>query len=145
ENTSIDVSVDDSDEFDIAADTKASYKAKQTSAIQQLFRHIGNIFVPIIPGLVASGLMLGIANIILYLADAGIMDRAIFESDWYMLLEATGNLVFVALVVFAGINAARDCGGIMVRGGIAGLLICTPVLDGLGTLRLFGLILEIGA
>src|SRR5699024_10714888 len=145
ENTSIDVSVDDSDEFDIAADTKASYKAKQTSAIQQLFRHIGNIFVPIIPGLVASGLMLGIANLILNLADAGILDQAILESDWYMLLEATGNLLFGALGVFAGINTAREFGGTMVLGGIAGLLIYTPVLDDIGTLSLFGLKLEIGA
>src|SRR5699024_7868235 len=141
ENTSIDVSVDDSDEFDIAADTKASIRPNK----HQLFRHIGNIFVPIIPGLVASGLMLGIANLILNLADAGILDQAILESDWYMLLEATGNLLFGALGVFAGINTAREFGGTMVLGGIAGLLIYAPVLDDIGTLSLFGLKLEIGA
>ncbi|MFD1361874.1 glucose PTS transporter subunit IIA [Lentibacillus salinarum] len=147
ESTTINVDVEDDDEFDVAADTKASYKAKQTSSIQQLFRHIGNIFVPIVPGLVASGLMLGIANLITNLAnpDAGILDPAVLESDWYLLLEAIGNLLFGALGVFVGINTAREFGGTMVLGGIAGLLINAPVLDDIGSLNLFGLNLEISS
>lgn len=116
ENTTIDVGVDDTgddSEFDIADDTKAAYKAKQTSRFQKLFRHIGNIFVPIIPGLVASGLMLGIANLIMNLAnpDAGILDPAILDSSWYQLLQAIGNLLFGALGVFVGINTARELAG----------------------------------
>ncbi|QKY70120.1 glucose PTS transporter subunit IIA [Lentibacillus sp. CBA3610] len=148
EKTSIDVDVEDADEdseFDVAGDTKASYKAKQTSIFQQLFRHIGNIFVPIVPGLVASGLMLGIANLILNLADAEMINPAVLESDWYMLLEAIGNLLFGSLGVFVGINTAREFGGTMVLGGIAGLLIYAPVLGDIGTLSLFGLNLNISS
>ena len=146
ESTAIDVGIDDEsedEEFDVASDTKASYKAKQTSIFQQFFRHIGNIFVPIVPGLVASGLMLGIANLILNMAEAGIINQAVLESDWYMLLEATGNLLFASLGVFVGINTAREFGGTMVLGGIAGLLIYAPVLEDIGALNLFGLELQI--
>ncbi|WP_373893652.1 glucose PTS transporter subunit IIA [Virgibacillus sp. CBA3643] len=144
ENTTITVDVEDEDaEFDVASDTKASYKAKQTSIFQQFFRHIGNIFVPIVPGLVASGLMLGIANLILNMADAGMISQGVLESDWYMLLEAIGNLLFASLGVFVGINTAREFGGTMVLGGIAGLLINAPVLDDIGALSLFGLNLEV--
>ncbi|WP_010531908.1 glucose PTS transporter subunit IIA [Lentibacillus jeotgali] len=150
ESTTINVDVegdDDDDEFDMASDTKAAYKARQTSTFQQLFRHIGNIFVPIVPGLVASGLMLGIANLITNLAnpDAGILDPAVLESDWYMLLQAIGNLLFGSLGVFVGINTAREFGGTMVLGGIAGLLIYAPVLGDVGSLNLFGLDLKLSS
>ncbi len=146
ENTNITVDVEgegDSSEFDLAEDTKASYKAKQTSSFQQLFRHIGNIFVPIVPGLVASGLMLGIANLILNMADAGLINQSVLESDWYNLLQSIGGLLFGSLGVFVGINTAREFGGTMVLGGIAGLLIYAPVLGDIGTLSLFGLGLSI--
>ncbi|WP_343753921.1 PTS transporter subunit EIIC, partial [Lentibacillus halophilus] len=152
ENTTIDVGVDDSEddeEFDIAEDTKAAYKAKQTSRFQKLFRHIGNIFVPIVPGLVASGLLLGIANLIMNLADpdatAGFLDPAILDSNWYQLLKAIGNLLFGSLGVFVGINTAREFGGTMVLGGIAGLLIYAPVLGDIESLGLFGLNLQISS
>ncbi|WP_234972648.1 glucose PTS transporter subunit IIA [Salimicrobium salexigens] len=146
ESTNITVDVegeDDSSEFDLTEDTKASYKAKQTSSFQQLFRHIGNIFVPIVPGLVASGLMLGIANLILNMADAGLINQSVLDSDWYNLLQSIGGLLFGSLGVFVGINTAREFGGTMVLGGIAGLLIYAPVLGDIGTLSLFGLGLSI--
>ncbi|TFJ94141.1 glucose PTS transporter subunit IIA [Lentibacillus salicampi] len=148
ESTTINVDVDDNDsEFNVASDTKAAYKAKQTSMFQQLFRHIGNIFVPIVPGLVASGLMLGIANLITNLAnpDAGILDPGVLDSNWYMLLQAIGNLLFGSLGVFVGINTAKEFGGTMVLGGIAGLLINAPVLSDIGSLNLFGLDLKLSA
>ncbi|SFE37700.1 PTS system IIA component, Glc family /PTS system IIB component, Glc family /PTS system IIC component, Glc family [Lentibacillus persicus] len=148
ETTRINVDVegeDDDSEFDLAEDTKASYKAKQTSRFQQLFRHIGNIFVPIVPGLVASGLMLGIANLISNMANAGMIEEAVLESDWYMLLQSIGGLLFGSLGVFVGINTAREFGGTMVLGGIAGLLIYAPVLDDISTLSLFGLDLSISS
>ncbi|ALX50146.1 glucose PTS transporter subunit IIA [Lentibacillus amyloliquefaciens] len=148
ESTRINVDVegeDDASEFDLAGDTKASYKAKQTSSFQQLFRHIGNIFVPIVPGLVASGLMLGIANLILNMADADMINEAVLESDWYMLLQSIGGLLFGSLGVFVGINTAREFGGTMVLGGIAGLLIYAPVLGDIGTLSLFGLDLSVSS
>ncbi|SFP31180.1 glucose PTS transporter subunit IIA [Salibacterium halotolerans] len=150
ENTTISVDVEeeeDNSEFDMASDTKASYKAKQTSMFQQLFRHIGNIFVPIVPGLVASGLMLGIANLITNLAnpDAGMLDPSVLETDWFMLLSAIGNLLFGSLGVFVGINTAREFGGTMVLGGIAGLLIYAPVLGDVGSLSLFGIDLNLSS
>jgi len=148
ENTSVDVGVDSSggeNDADIASDTKQAYKAKQTSLIQQMFRHLGNIFVPIIPGLVASGLLLGIANIITNMADPGVglLNPDIAEASWFQLLEGVGNLLFGSLGVFVGINTAREFGGTMVLGGIAGLLIYAPVLDDIGALNLFGLDLKV--
>ncbi|MGI8315890.1 PTS transporter subunit EIIC [Halobacillus mangrovi] len=132
-------------DLDLAADTKAAYKAKQTTKPQQMLRHIGNIFIPLIPGFVASGLILGIANLILNLAnpEQGVLNPAILESDWYILLKSVGALLFGSLGIFVGINTAREFKGTLVLGGIAGLLIYAPVLSEIGTLQLFGLDLSV--
>lgn len=143
--TGIDGGEVDQDEFDVASDTKASYKAKQTTKVQQVLRHIGNIFIPLIPGFVASGLILGIANLILNLAnpEAGVLNPAILESDWYILLQSIGGLLFGSLGIFVGINTAREFRGTLVLGGIAGLIIYAPVLSDIGTLQLLGLDLKV--
>lgn len=137
--------MENNEEYDVAADTKASYKAKQTTSIQQVLRHIGNIFVPLVPGFVASGLLLGIANVIMNLAnpDVGILDPAILDSNWFLLMEAIGNLLFDSLGIFVGINTAKEFRGTAVLGGIAGLLIYAPILDDVGSMNLFGLNLQI--
>ncbi|WP_267894843.1 PTS transporter subunit EIIC [Lentibacillus sp. Marseille-P4043] len=137
--------MDTEEEFDVAGDTKAAYKAKQTSSVQQILRHIGNIFVPLVPGFVASGLLLGIANLILNLAnpDAGVLDPAILESNWYLLLKSIGGLLFGSLGVFVGINTAKEFKGTLVLGGIAGLMIYAPVLNDIGSMNFFGLDLQI--
>ncbi|WP_347861513.1 PTS transporter subunit EIIC [Salimicrobium sp. PL1-032A] len=135
----------DQEEFDIATDTKASYKANQTTKVQKMLRHIGNIFIPLIPGFVASGLILGIANLILNLAnpEVGILNPSILESDWYNLLQSIGGLLFGSLGIFVGINTAKEFRGTLVLGGIAGLIIYAPVLSDIGTLELLGLNLNV--
>ncbi|UOQ92887.1 PTS transporter subunit EIIC [Halobacillus shinanisalinarum] len=136
---------EDDEDLDLATDTKAAYKAKQTTKVQQMLRHIGNIFIPLIPGFVASGLILGIANLILNLAnpEAGVLNPAILESDWYNLLKSIGGLLFGSLGIFVGINTAKEFKGTLVLGGIAGLIIYAPVLSDIGTLQLFGLDLSV--
>lgn len=132
---------------DLAARTKAAVTARHTSRLQAALRGIGAIFVPLIPGFVASGLILGITNVIANLAKAGDISQSVVDNDWFRMLAATGNLMFAALGVFVGINAAKQYGGTPVLGGIAGLLVYAPVLrtqpDGVAPLDLFGMKLAI--
>src|SRR5699024_1809225 len=102
-----------------------------SSAVKAYRKYICSI----IPGLVASGLILGIANIIENLAapEAGVLDPSILETDLFLLLSAIGNLLFGSLGVFVGINTAREFRGTLVLGGIAGLIINAPVLSDIGS------------
>src|SRR5699024_12287896 len=102
--------------------------------LHRLLKHIGNIFVPLIPGLVASGLILGIANIIENLAapEAGVLDPSILETDLFLLLSAIGNLLFGSLGVFVGINTAREFRWNVVLGGIAEMIINGTVVCAIG-------------
>lgn len=132
---------------ELATRTKAAVTARQTSRVQAALRSVGAIFVPLIPGFVASGLILGITNVIANLAKAGDIPESVVDGDWFRLLSATGGLMFAGLGVFVGINAAKQYGGTPVLGGIAGLLVYATVLraapDGVAPLEIFGVQLPI--
>ncbi|MDY0393651.1 PTS transporter subunit EIIC [Virgibacillus halophilus] len=134
---------DQQDEFNLAKDTHKSYKEKQTTKIQQILQHIGNIFIPLIPGFASSGLILGIANILSSLADAGWISQAVVNSNWFELFHMIGGLLYGSLAVFVGINTSREFKGTPVLGGIAGLLLYAPELSDIGSLNLIGLHLSL--
>lgn len=128
---------------DLAKETKAKYKKKQNKKIHQVLKVVGNIFVPLIPGFVSAGLILGIANVITNMATAGIIDKGVIDASWFTILKTIGSLMFGSLGVFTGINAAKEFGGTQILGGIAGLLIYSPVLSQVKTLNILGMNLSI--
>lgn len=128
---------------DLAKETKEKYKKKQNKKIHQVLKVVGNIFVPLIPGFVSAGLILGIANVITNMATAGIIDKGVIDSSWFTILKTIGSLMFGSLGVFTGINAAKEFGGTQILGGIAGLLIYSPVLSQVKSLNILGINLSI--
>lgn len=118
---------------DLAERTRAGLKAKQTSIVQRGLRHVGNIFIPLIPGFVGCGLIVGVTSVITNLVTSGHMDGAILRQDFFLLFAAVGGLLLATLGVFVGINAAREFGGTEVLGGLAGLLVYAPVLEPTGS------------
>ena len=68
----------------ISNETKEKVKSKQTSPLQRGLRHVGNIFIPLIPGFVGTGLILAIANV------WKTMDPLIVKNSWYALFAASG-------------------------------------------------------
>ncbi|WP_238883006.1 PTS transporter subunit EIIC [Clostridium sp. YIM B02551] len=127
----------------LAKETKDKYKKKQNTKVHEILKIVGNIFVPLIPGFVSSGLILGISNVIANMATAGVIDKGVINASWFILLKTIGGLLFGALGVFTGINAAKEFGGTGVIGGIAGLLIYSPALTQLKTFSIFGFNLQI--
>ncbi|MDR2708884.1 MAG: PTS transporter subunit EIIC, partial [Elusimicrobiota bacterium] len=110
---------------DVAADMKAKIKAQQKGAAQNLFRHVGNIFLPLIPGFIACGLVIAICNV-LKMIDAGIV-----ANPWFNLFAAIGSIMAGIMAVVIGFNSAREFGGSAILGAIAGALIYLPQLNGL--------------
>jgi PTS system sucrose-specific IIC component len=136
---------------DLADRTRAELKAKQTSWIQRALRHIGNIFIPLIPGFVGCGLIVGITSVITNLVTSGRLDDAILQQDFFRLFAAVGGLLLGTLGVFVGINSAKEFGGTEVLGGLAGLLVYAPVLlptepdgaGGISPITIFGFNLDL--
>lgn len=110
---------------DVAKETRDKIKAKQQSPIQKALKHVGNIFVPVIPGFIACGLVLAIANI------AKTIHPALASNEWFGLLAAMGGLLGGVLHIVVGMNAAKEFSGSPVLGAIAGAFVYAPALAGI--------------
>nr|WP_216667876.1 PTS transporter subunit EIIC [Sporosarcina jiandibaonis] len=104
-----------------AALDNAKRKEKNKTPFKMLLRRIGNIFIPLIPGLVASGLLNGAAN---FAKNAG-YDAT---TTWMQILLVLGSGVFMYLAILVGWNTAKEFGGTPVLGAIAGATLFHPAL-----------------
>ncbi|MCO7128062.1 PTS transporter subunit EIIC [Sporolactobacillus shoreicorticis] len=99
---------------------KIKRKTKKTP-IKKLLRKIGNIFIPLIPGLVASGLINGIAN---FAINAGADPKTTLLS----ILVLIGSSLFTFLAILVGWNTAKEFNGTPVLGAIMGMILFNPAL-----------------
>ncbi|WP_338776376.1 PTS transporter subunit EIIC [Metabacillus sp. FJAT-52054] len=112
-----------------AASNKAEINKKNATPFKQFLRKISNIFIPLIPALVASGLITGISKAII---QAGWLDE---KSQTALILTAIGSGLFAYLGILVGHNAAKEFGGSPALGALAGILIINPAIAGIS---LFG-------
>jgi sucrose PTS system EIIBCA or EIIBC component len=112
----------------LAHRTKADLKKKNATPFKLFLRKIASIFIPLIPAIVASGLIAGITNVI-------VRSGADPESTMIQILNLIGWGLFSYLGIFVGINTAKEFGGSPALGGVAGILIINP---GLADITLFG-------
>ncbi|MCM3741216.1 PTS transporter subunit EIIC [Oceanobacillus luteolus] len=111
-----------------AALDRERMKAKNRTPFKNFLRKLGNIFIPLIPGLVASGIINGAAN---FAVNAGV-DR---EQTWMQILLLFGSVIFASLGILVGWNTAKEFGGTPVLGAIAGMILFSPLL---ANITLFG-------
>ena len=97
-------------------DVKAAAAAKQPFWKQAL-KTVGDVFVPILPAIVASGLMMGLVE-----ALAKIPGLGFGNSDWFAFLDTVANTAFAYLPVIVAVSAARVFGGNLFLGAVIGLL-----------------------
>ena len=109
----------------VSAATKADVKAAAASKMpwwKKILKTPGDIFVPILPAIVASGLMMGIVEAIPKFWPA------FGDTDWYSFLDLVANTAFALLPVLVAISAARVFGGNIFLGAVIGLMMVHPAL-----------------
>ena len=103
---------------------------KQGSVVQRFVKMLSDIFVPIIPAIVAGGLLMGLNNIL----TAGLFDgRSIIElyPQWKGLTQAVNtfaNAPFTFLPVLIGFSATKKFGGNPFLGAAMGMILVHPDL-----------------
>ena len=97
-------------------DAKAAAAAKG-NPLQRATKLLGDVFVPIIPAIVASGLLMGLTEG-LNKAMGGALDL----NPWYILIHTFANASFVFLQILIGFSAARVFGGNEFLGGVIGMI-----------------------
>lgn len=102
---------------ELAKENKAVSKAKQTNPVQVFLRKIANIFVPLLPGIIAAGLINGITNVINVSTHGSLSGQW-----WYECIRTMGWALFAYLPIFVGMNAAKEFKGSPILGAMAGAL-----------------------
>ena len=103
---------------------------KQGSVVQRFVKMLSDILVPIIPAIVAGGLLMGLNNIL----TAGLFDgRSIIElyPQWKGLTQAVNtfaNAPFTFLPVLIGFSATKKFGGNPFLGAAMGMIMVHPDL-----------------
>lgn len=95
-------------------EVKAAAAAKQPLP-QRMVKTLGDVFVPILPAIVAAGLMMGLVQAL------GKVIPSFAGSDWYGFLDMVSSTAFSYLPVLVAISTARVFGGNLFLGGVVGL------------------------
>lgn len=96
-------------------DVKAAAAAKQ-NVFKRAIKTLGDIFVPIIPAIVASGLLMGLLEGFCNLWPQ------MANSSTYMIFHLFSNAAFVYLPILIAISAAKAFGGNQFLGAVIGMI-----------------------
>ncbi len=128
------------DEFIALAGVSAASKedvkraaASKGNPFQRFIKTLGDIFVPIIPAIVASGFLMGIMESLNFLINNGYLSLST-ESALFVLANMFSNTAYVFLPVLIGFSAARVFGGNPFLGGVIGMIMVHPNLQNAWTM-----------
>jgi PTS system sucrose-specific IIC component len=106
-----------------AEEMKAAQKSKQKpSKIKAVLKDISNIFVPMIPAFVGTGIVAGIAAVLTNMVTAGTIDAGTWQ-QYIDMMNILKNGMFSYLVIYTGINAAQVFGATPTLGGVIGAVV----------------------
>lgn len=109
----------------MTAATKEEVKAAaaaQQPIFKRMIKALGDVFVPILPAIVASGLMMRLVEAL------GKAIPVFAGSDWYGILDLMANTAFTFLPILIAVSAARVFGGNIFLGAVIGMIMIHPNL-----------------
>lgn len=112
--------------------TKTETKERKVkgNALQRFVKMLSDIFVPIIPAIVAGGLLMGINNILtakdIFFAGLSVVERFPAFADLAAMINTFANAPFVFLPVLIAFSATNRFGGNSYLGAALGMLMVHP-------------------
>ncbi|MFR4175404.1 MAG: glucose PTS transporter subunit IIA [Lactococcus raffinolactis] len=103
----------------LANKAAAKEKYNKPSKLKSVFKSISNIFVPMIPAFVGTGIVAGIAAVLSNLVVAGDLNAATWQ-QYIDIMNILKNALFAYLTIYVGINAANEFGATPTLGGVIG-------------------------
>lgn len=102
--------------------------AKKGNPFQRFIKILGDIFVPIIPAIVASGFLMGIMESLNFMIQAGYLNLNP-DNAFFYLANLFSNTAYVFLPVLIGFSAAKVFGGNSYLGAVIGMIMVHPNLQ----------------
>ncbi|MBQ9486918.1 MAG: PTS transporter subunit EIIC [Selenomonadaceae bacterium] len=97
-------------------------RAKNATPFKLFLKKISSIFIPLIPGFIACGLITGLVGVALKISPE------LANAQIIKLLSVFGNAVFWGMNLFVGYNAGKIFGGTPIIGGVLAAIITHPAL-----------------
>lgn len=115
----------------------SSAGAQKQNIVQKTVKGLSDIFVPIIPAIVAGGLMMGLFNLLtakgLFVEGLSLIEAHPEMADLAGMLNSFANAPFVFLPILLAFSATRKFGGNAYLGAALGMLMVHPdLLNGWG-------------
>lgn len=120
--------------------TKAEVKqaaAARQSAFKRAIKTLGDIFVPIIPAIVASGFLMGIMEALNFMVGQGFLTLDT-TSSLFVFAKLFSNVAYVFLPILIAYSAAKAFGGNPYLGAVIGMLMIHPDLQNAWTVATEG-------
>lgn len=117
---------------DMSTSEVAAASAANQPLLQRLVKGLADIFVPIIPAIVAGGLLMGIHSMLtavgFFWEEESVVSRYPAIADLVDFINTVSNAPFVFLPVLLGFSATRKFGGNPFLGAALGMLLVHPAL-----------------
>lgn len=124
----------------LSAATKAEVKqaaAAQQNIFKRAIKTLGDIFVPIIPAIVASGFLMGIMEALNFMANNGYLSLDT-SSSLFVFAKLFSNVAYTFLPILIAYSAAKAFGGNPYLGAVIGMLMIHPELQNAWTVATEG-------
>lgn len=106
--------------------------ARKMNPVQKLLKTLADVFVPILPALVASGLLMGINNILtaqgMFVSGKSLVEAFPAIRDVAEMVNLFSNAGFTFLPVLIGFSAAKIFGATPILGAVMGAIMIHPDL-----------------
>lgn len=117
---------------DMSTSEVAAASAANQPLLQRLVKGLADIFVPIIPAIVAGGLLMGIHSMLtavgFFWEGESVVSRYPAIADLVDFINTVSNAPFVFLPILLGFSATRKFGGNPFLGAALGMLLVHPAL-----------------
>ena len=119
-------------------EVKAAAAAKQ-NLFKRAIKTLGDVFVPIIPAIVASGFLMGIMEALNFMVNNGFLDINTSGSI-YVFANLFANTAYTFLPILIAFSAARAFGGNPFLGAVIGMIMIHPDLQNAWTVATEGVL-----
>ncbi len=105
---------------------------KKGNPISRAVKTLSDIFVPIVPAIVAGGLLMGINNVLtaqgLFFAHKSLIEAYPMFKDFASIINLFSNAAFTFLPILVGFSATKKFGGNPYLGAVMGMIMVHPDL-----------------
>lgn len=113
---------------------KAQVKNNQSkSRLKQGLELIANIFIPLIPAIIAAGIFQGFGSLLAQLISQGTLSGAFWDGT-RIIFQLIGSSFLAYFAIYTGINAAKQFGATEALGGMVGAMSIAPLIVDFSTL-----------